>query len=76
MSDHYRYACDVGIFTIKADTDQRRYWLEIDGTPLASFALPELAAKAVRRHETGWRPWDELKGRADGPARLSDWTRG
>ena len=67
----YSFETIVGTFSIKAEAG--RVWLDIDETPLSSFAYPESAVAAVHRHETGWRPWDDLRGWARAPRDLSDW---
>ena len=78
MNDGYSFDSVIGTFWIKPDVrddgEPPRYWLEIDGTPLSTYAIAEFAAAAVHRHQTGWIPWDCL-AKADSPSSLAGWQQ-
>ncbi|RKD25902.1 hypothetical protein BEP19_02950 [Ammoniphilus oxalaticus] len=71
----FEYESSVGVMRIQVDFLKKRYGIYVDDKVYSYHSTVSSAAEAVYTHSTGYRPWDDLDGKVDGPEHLGHWQR-
>jgi hypothetical protein len=65
----------IGIFYIKRNEANKKYWDLMINDFVRTYTFPQYAVQAVHNQLTGYKPWDKVKLEPHPPQFLSEWGK-